>query len=164
MEVGGGPGAASGAGGKAGSGPLDSAATSAMIEKEKHKLEVLKRRQERDIQQVGDCVCVCVCICVVFECMGEGEAQAGGDEAAAGAQHSAIPLPYRRFPHSMHKHTMYTQMLQYEVTRKQLLDKQQTKIDAMEARAAELRRQKAEHEKQWAVAQRERELAKVCAV
>jgi hypothetical protein len=24
-----------------------------MIEKEKHKLEVLKRRQERDIQQVG---------------------------------------------------------------------------------------------------------------
>jgi hypothetical protein len=26
-------------------------ATSAMIEKEKHKLEVLKRRQERDIQQ-----------------------------------------------------------------------------------------------------------------
>jgi hypothetical protein len=30
-----------------------SADTSAMIEKEKHKLEVLKRRQERDIQQVG---------------------------------------------------------------------------------------------------------------
>jgi hypothetical protein len=25
-----------------------------MIEKEKHKLEVLKRRQERDIQQVRD--------------------------------------------------------------------------------------------------------------
>lgn len=52
-------------------------------------------------------------------------------------------------------------MLQYEVTRKQLLDKQQTKIEAMEARAAELRRQKAEHERQWAAAQRERELAKV---
>lgn len=52
-------------------------------------------------------------------------------------------------------------MLQYEVTRKQLLDKQQKKIEAMEARAAELRRQKAEHGRQWAVAQRERELAKV---
>ena len=52
-------------------------------------------------------------------------------------------------------------MLQYEVTRKQLLDKQEKKIDAMEARAAELRRQKAEHERQWASAQRERELAKV---
>jgi TolA-binding protein len=53
-------------------------------------------------------------------------------------------------------------MLQYEVTRKQLLDKQQQKIDAMEARAAELRGQKAEREKQWAAAQRERELQKVC--
>ena len=38
-----------------GSGPstMDIADTSAMIEKEKHKLEVLKRRQERDIQQVS---------------------------------------------------------------------------------------------------------------
>lgn len=36
-----------------GSGTVDTAATSAMIEKEKHKLEVLKRRQERDIQQVS---------------------------------------------------------------------------------------------------------------
>ena len=53
------------------------------------------------------------------------------------------------------------QMLQYEVTRKQLLDKQQQKIDAMEERAAELRAQKAEREKSWAVAQRERELQKV---
>jgi hypothetical protein len=52
-------------------------------------------------------------------------------------------------------------MLQYEVTRKQLLDKQQRKIEAMEARAAELQRAKAEHERQWAAAQRERELAKV---
>lgn len=34
---------------------VDTAATSAMIEKEKHKLEVLKRRQERDIQQVRLC-------------------------------------------------------------------------------------------------------------
>ncbi|KAI8468905.1 MAG: hypothetical protein J3K34DRAFT_425560 [Monoraphidium minutum] len=52
-------------------------------------------------------------------------------------------------------------MLQYEVTRKQLLDRQQKKIDAMEARAAELRATKAEHERQWAAAQRERELAKL---
>lgn len=34
-----------------GGGAADPEATSAMIEKEKHKLEVLKRRQERDIQQ-----------------------------------------------------------------------------------------------------------------
>ena len=74
-----------------------------MIEKERHKLEVLKRRQERDIQQ----------------------------------------------------------MLQYEVARKALLDKQTAKISVMEARAAELRKQKAEHERAWAAAQRERELAKV---
>lgn len=52
-------------------------------------------------------------------------------------------------------------MLQYEVTRKQLLDKQEKKIEAMEARAEELQRQKVEHERQWAAAQRERELAKV---
>jgi hypothetical protein len=52
-------------------------------------------------------------------------------------------------------------MLQYEITRKQLLEKQQKKIDALEARAAELRKQKAEHEKAWAAAQRERELQKV---
>lgn len=52
-------------------------------------------------------------------------------------------------------------MLQYEVARKQLLDKQQKKIEAMEARAAELQAEKAEHERQWAVAQRERELQKV---
>ena len=51
-------------------------------------------------------------------------------------------------------------MLQYEVTRKQLLDKQEKKIEAMEARAVELRAQKADHERAWAVAQRERELAK----
>lgn len=81
----------------------DPEATSAMIEKEKHKLEVLKRRQERDIQQ----------------------------------------------------------MLQYEISRKQLLEKQQKKIEALEARAAELQRQKAEHEKAWATAQRERELQKL---
>jgi hypothetical protein len=52
-------------------------------------------------------------------------------------------------------------MLQYEVTRKQLLDKQQKKIEAMEARAAQLQRQKVEHEREWAAAVRERELAKV---
>lgn len=62
------------AGGQAGADPE---ATSAMIAKEQHKLEVLKRRQEREIQQ----------------------------------------------------------MLQYEITRKQLLEKQQKKIDALEVRA-----------------------------
>jgi alpha-galactosidase/6-phospho-beta-glucosidase family protein len=52
-------------------------------------------------------------------------------------------------------------MLQYEITRKQLLEKQQKKIEALEARAAELQKQKVEHEKAWASAQRERELQKV---
>jgi hypothetical protein len=55
-ELGGGaPGATGGhpGGGSGGGAAPNSAATSAMIEKEKHKLEVLKRRQERDIQQVG---------------------------------------------------------------------------------------------------------------
>lgn len=46
------------------------------------------------------------------------------------------------------------QLVQYEVTRKTLLDKQQRKIDTMEARAAELQRQKAVHEKEWAAQQR----------
>jgi hypothetical protein len=54
LEVGGGASSAH-AGGMAGGAALGSAATSAMIEKEKHKLEVLKRRQEREIQQVGGC-------------------------------------------------------------------------------------------------------------
>lgn len=84
-------------------GSVDPEVTSAMIAKEQHKLEVLKRRQEREIQQ----------------------------------------------------------MLQYEIARKQLLEKQQKKIDALEARAAELQRQKVEHEKAWASAQRERELQKL---
>lgn len=53
------------------------------------------------------------------------------------------------------------QMLQYEITRKHLLEKQQKKIEALEARAAELKKQKVEHEKAWAAAQRERELQKV---
>ena len=53
------------------------------------------------------------------------------------------------------------QMLMYEVTRKELLDKQQRKIDAMEARAAELARQKAENEKLWTQKQHELELQKV---
>lgn len=59
-------------------------------------------------------------------------------------------------------HSLYlSQMLQYEITRKQLLEKQQKKIDALEARAGELQKQKVEHEKAWASAQRERELQKV---
>jgi hypothetical protein len=53
-------------------------------------------------------------------------------------------------------------MLQYEIARKQLLEKQQKKIEVLEARAAELQKQKVEHEKAWAAAQRERELQKVC--
>jgi hypothetical protein len=57
-----------------------------------------------------------------------------------------------------------SQMLQYEITRKQLLEKQQKKIEALEARAAELQKQKVEHEKAWASAQRERELQKVRSV
>lgn len=52
-------------------------------------------------------------------------------------------------------------MLQYEITRKQLLEKQQNKIEALEARAAELAAQKVEAERSWAAAQRERELQKV---
>lgn len=59
-------------------GDADAEATSGMIAKEQHKLEVLKRRQEREIQQ----------------------------------------------------------MLQYEITRKQLLEKQQKKIEALEVRTA----------------------------
>lgn len=47
----GGPGGAA-VGGARGGQVGESAAASAMIEKEKHKLEVLKRRQEKDIQQV----------------------------------------------------------------------------------------------------------------
>jgi hypothetical protein len=53
------------------------------------------------------------------------------------------------------------QMMQYEVTRKELLDKQQRKIDVMEARAQELLRQKAESEKLWTQKQHELELQKV---
>ena len=55
-EFGGASGAAhgSGANGSGGGGSgADRAVTSGMIEKEKHKLEVLKRRQERDIQQAS---------------------------------------------------------------------------------------------------------------
>lgn len=58
VELGGGGAGTSGGGGAPGGATGgraqgDSAATSAMVEKERHKLEVLKRRQERDIQQVG---------------------------------------------------------------------------------------------------------------
>ncbi|MEW5317729.1 MAG: hypothetical protein WDW38_009006 [Sanguina aurantia] len=60
-------------------------ASSGMVEKERQRLEVLKRRQERDLQQ----------------------------------------------------------MLQYEVTRKGLLEKQQRKVEQMDRRAAELQRHKA---------------------
>jgi VIT1/CCC1 family predicted Fe2+/Mn2+ transporter len=55
-----------------GAGGVDPEITSAMIEKEKHKLEVLKRRQERDIQQVCSTMCtarfihMCFVLCGVL--------------------------------------------------------------------------------------------------
>ncbi|KAG2442802.1 hypothetical protein HXX76_002881 [Chlamydomonas incerta] len=77
--------------------------TATMVEKERARLEVLKKRQEREINQ----------------------------------------------------------MLQHESQRKELLNKQQQKVDALEARAAELARQKAEHDREWLAKQRELELARV---
>ena len=53
-------------------------------------------------------------------------------------------------------------MVQYEVTRKELLDKQQRKIDELERRAKVLEKQKAENEVAWIEKQREFELVKVC--
>ncbi len=50
--------------------------------------------------------------------------------------------------------TSCLQLMQYEVTRKQLLEKQQRKIEVMEERAEALRQARVEHEKQWAVDQR----------
>ena len=55
-----------------------------------------------------------------------------------------------------------SQMVQYEVTRKELLDKQQRKIDELERRAKVLEKQKAENEVAWIEKQREFELVKVC--
>ena len=51
-------------------------------------------------------------------------------------------------------------MVQYEITRKELLDRQQKKVDEMEHRAAELVRQKAENDAQWMAKQRDIELQK----
>ncbi|MEW5303604.1 MAG: hypothetical protein WDW36_006280 [Sanguina aurantia] len=78
-------------------------ASSGMVEKERQRLEVLKRRQERDLQQ----------------------------------------------------------MLQYEVTRKGLLEKQQRKVEQMDRRAAELQRHKAGNDAAWAKRQQELELTKM---
>ena len=55
-------------------------------------------------------------------------------------------------------------MVQYEVSRKELLDKQQRKIDELERRAKALEKQKAENEAAWIEKQREFELTKVCAL
>ena len=52
-------------------------------------------------------------------------------------------------------------MVQYEVNRKELLDKQQRKIDELERRAKALEKQKAENEAAWIEKQREFELVKV---
>jgi hypothetical protein len=52
-------------------------------------------------------------------------------------------------------------MVQYEVTRKELLDKQQRKLDELERRAQDLARQKAENEVAWIERQRDVELQKV---
>ncbi len=77
-------------------------ASSAMVEKEKQRLEVLKRRQERELQQ----------------------------------------------------------MVQHEATRKELLEKQQRKVEELEARTRELVRLRQEHELQRMQKQREIELQK----
>ncbi|EFJ52201.1 hypothetical protein VOLCADRAFT_87118 [Volvox carteri f. nagariensis] len=53
------------------------------------------------------------------------------------------------------------QMIAHEAARKELADKQQRKVDALEARAAEMARQKAEHDKEWMVRQRELELQRL---
>ena len=56
------------------------------------------------------------------------------------------------------------QMVQYEVTRKELMDKQQRKIDELERRAKALEKQKAENEAAWIEKQREFELTKVTVI
>ncbi len=48
-----------------------------------------------------------------------------------------------------------------QITRKELLDKQQRKIDELERRARELAKQKAENEAAWITKQRELELQKL---
>ncbi|GLI68915.1 hypothetical protein VaNZ11_013335 [Volvox africanus] len=53
------------------------------------------------------------------------------------------------------------QMIAHEAARKELADKQQRKVDALEARAAEMARQKAEHDREWMVRQRELELQRL---
>lgn len=53
------------------------------------------------------------------------------------------------------------QMVQYEVTRKELLEKQQRKVDEMDKRAAELQRHKAENDAAWVKRQQEFELTKM---
>lgn len=52
------------------------------------------------------------------------------------------------------------QMVQHEVARKELLDKQQRRVDEMEKRAEDLQRQKQENETQRMAKQREIELQK----
>lgn len=98
----GGRGALSGTAGGSPKHGSKSGASATMVEKERVRLEVLKTRQEKELQQ----------------------------------------------------------MLAYEAQRKELLDKQQKKIDVLDARTREMERQKQEHDKEWLARQREFELQK----
>lgn len=53
------------------------------------------------------------------------------------------------------------QLIQHEIRRKELLDKQQRKIDELERRAQDMVRQKEENEAAWITKQREIELQKL---
>ena len=53
------------------------------------------------------------------------------------------------------------QMIQHELRRKELLDKQQRKIDELDRRAADMVKQKEENEAAWITKQREIELQKL---
>lgn len=92
-----------GGGGGKSKGKEEDAHASSMIEKERQRLEAMKRRQEKDMQQ----------------------------------------------------------LVQHEITRAELLDKQQRKIDELDRRAQDLLRQKAENEAAWITKQREIELQKL---
>lgn len=106
-----------------------------MIAKEQHKLEVLKRRQEREIQQVrpaaGDAGRRYDC------CAHRSWLTSGLFNKKRRRQCSESGLSGRAYDGVLTFLVMMLpgcvlQMLQYEITRKQLLEKQQHKIDALE--------------------------------